>query len=162
MSIRAINWARDVGKSIGIPSRHRLALLTLAAHHHDKTGSCFPSYDTIADEVGCNRRKAMELVSDLEANGVIIRQSRRRGQRQGSNQYVLFGRPASERWAVVRVHPSAPSEDFSGCKKKHPEDEFLRVHPSAPDRDWYTTPSDAPLADVVAFPVQKVSNGGHS
>jgi len=162
MSIRAINWARDVGKRIGIPSRHRLALLTLAAHHHDKTGECFPSYETIADEVGCSRRKAVELIADLEANGLVVKQARRKGRRQGSNHYVLFGRAAASKWVSVRVPPSAPSEGFSGCTKKHPESERLRVPPSAPDRDWYNNHRPREAAGVVTFPVQKVGNGGRS
>jgi len=155
MSIRAINWARDVGKRIGIPSRHRLALLTLAAHHHDKTGECFPSYETIADEVGCSRRKLIDLVSDLEANGLIVRQKRRTNGHQGSNQFVLFGRPVASSWRPARVNKKAPCESANGGT-------LTRVQTGAPDRDWYNTQAEPLAADVVSFPFQKVGNGGRS
>ena len=129
MSIRAINWAREVSERIDVPSRHRLALLMIALHHHDKTGDCFPSYETIATACGFSRRKLIDLVADLESNGLIIRQKRRKGAHQGSNHYVLFGRPASKKWVPSRVHKKAPCESANGGT-------LSRVQTGAPDRDW--------------------------
>ena len=130
MSIRAINWAREVCERINAPSKHRLALLIIAMHHHDKTGECFPSYDTIANGCGFSRRKLIDLVADLEANGLIVRQKRRNGAHQGSNHYVLFGRPASKKWVPSRVHKKAPCESANGGT-------LTRVQTGAPDRDWF-------------------------
>ena len=146
MSIRAINWAREVCERIEAPSRHRLALVMIALHHHDKTGDCFPSYDTIAAACGFSRRKLIDLVADLEANGLIIRQKRRNGAHQGSNHYVLFGRPAGKKWKPARVHKKAPCESANGGT-------LSRVQTGAPDRDWLNRGKD-PASNL------KVVNGG--
>lgn len=128
MSIRAINWAREVCERIDVPARHRLALFVLAMHHHDKTGECFPSYDTIADACGYSRRKVIDLVSDLEENGLLVRQKRRVGGHQSSNHFVLFGRPNGKKWVNSRVHKKAPCESANGGT-------LSRVQTGAPDRD---------------------------
>jgi biotin operon repressor len=134
LSIRAINWAREVCERIGAPSKHRLVLLMLALHHHDKTGECFPSYETIAKACGFSRRSVIDLVSDLETNGLLVRQKRRDGGHQGSNHYVLFGRPSGKKWIAARVHKTTPCESANGgtlsrvqtgapcpeCKRGHP------------------------------------------
>ena len=128
MSIRAINWAREVCERIGAPAKHRLALVMIALHHHDKTGECFPSYETVATACGFSRRKLIDLVAELELNGLIIRQKRRTGAHQGSNHYVLFGRPAGKKWVPARVHKSTPCEGANGGT-------LTRVQTGAPDRD---------------------------
>lgn len=128
MSIRAINWALDVCARFNVPSGERLILLVICYHHHDKTGECFPSYDTIAAETGFKRRKVIYAATELEANGLIIRQERRIKGHQGSNHFVLFGRPSGKRWRKSRVHKKAPCESAPQCT-------LSRVHPSAPDRD---------------------------
>ena len=129
MSIRALNWAREVCARIDVPTGERLILWAICLHHHDKTGECFPSYDTIAEETGFQRRKVIYAVSELESNGLLIRQTRRANGHQGSNHFVLFGRPVGGKWRKTRVHKKAPCESAPQCTQP-------RVHPSAPDRDW--------------------------
>ena len=131
MSIRAINWARQICESIEAPSRHRLALFIIAMHHHDRTGECYPSYETIAKACGFSRRKVIDLVADLEANGLVIRQQRRVKGHQGSNHFVLFGRPKGKKWEQARVHKKAPCESANGGT-------LPRVQTGAPNRDWYS------------------------
>lgn len=128
MSIRAINWAREVCERIDVPPGERMILWAIALHHHDKTGECFPSYDTIAKATGFQRRKVVYAVRDLEANGLLITQQRRVNGHQGSNNFVLFGHPSGPRWRNSRVHKKAPCESAPECT-------LTRVHRSAPDRD---------------------------
>ena len=130
MSIRAINWAREVCHRIDVPPGERFILWAICLHHHDRTGQCFPSYDTIAAATGFKRRRVIYGVSALEANGLLIVQKRRASGHQASNHFVLFGRPAGPRWTATRVHSPAPCESAPQCTQP-------RVHHSAPDRDWY-------------------------
>jgi len=153
MSIRAINWAIDVCKRIGAPSRHRHVLLIIASHHHDKTGACFPAYDTIAEGCGVSRRSVMRFVAELEENGLLVVQKRRKNGHQGSNQFMLFGRPAGKKWLETRVTKKAPCESDSSVT-------LPRVTPVSPDRDWYNRGDDNAPANVLDFPSQKVANGG--
>ena len=147
MSIRAINWAREVCERIAAPSKHRLALFVIAMHHHDKTGECYPSYDTVALACGFSRRKLIDLVADLEDNGLLIRHKRRAGGHQGSNHYVLFGRPKALKWVPTRVHKKAPCESANGGTQP-------RVPPFAHDRDWF-------LGDEGPSQVVRLVAGGH-
>lgn len=130
MSIKAINWATDVCARLGTPPKHRLILFSISKHHHDKTGACFPSYETIARETGHRRRGVIEAVNDLEANGLLMKQLRRVNGHQGSNNFVLFGRPRADKWIPTRVQKKAP------CYVQ--QDPLVRVRTGALDRDYYT------------------------
>ena len=144
MSIRAAVWARDVCAKIDVPPGERLVLMMLALHHHDKTGECFPSYETLCRETGFYRRKVIYAVADLEANGLIVCQKRRVNGHQGSNHFVLFGLPKGHRWVKSRVHKSTPCESAPQCT-------LPRVHPSAPDREASITKGDQAKAKVLPF-----------
>lgn len=136
MSIRAINWAREVCQRIDAPSKHRLVLFMIGMHHNEKTGECFPSYDTLADACGFSRRKVIDLVFDLEQNGLLFRQKRRIGAHQGSNHFVLFGRPKATKWTDARVHKIAPCKSANGGT-------LTRVQTGAPDKDCSNTGEEA-------------------
>lgn len=136
MSIHAINWCRKIGKTLKIPSAHRQALMSICCHHNDKTGACFPSHTTIAAEIGMCRRKVVDLVKDLEANGLISTKKRRVEGRQGSNQYALYGQPIATEW-VPRVHDTTPSQSAYICT-------LSRVHEHAHDRDLSSMGQKAP------------------
>lgn len=128
MSIKATNWAHEVCVRIGVPARHRLVLFMICHRHHDRTGDCFPSYDTIAKSCGFSRRKVIDLIGDLEKNGLLIRQKRRVGGRQGSNHYVLFGRPVARKWVASSAHKKAPSQSANSNTS-------ASVQTEAPDKD---------------------------
>ena len=144
MSIRAMTWARQVCERIDVPPGERLVLWAIALHHHDKTGECFPAYETLAKATGFTRRKVMFAVADLEANGLIVCQKRRVNGHQGSNHFVLFGLPKAARWVRSRVKPPTP------CKS---ELEFTqtRVNRSSPDREVSITKGDQAKATVLPF-----------
>lgn len=54
----------------------KFTLLVLADHYNDSTGQCYPSVDTIAEIVGCNRRTVLRKLKELEQAGYIQRQKR--------------------------------------------------------------------------------------
>lgn len=142
MSIRAINWARDVSERIDIPPTDRMVLWAICLHHHDKTGECFPSYETIAKAAGLKRRATINAADRLEENGLIIKQKRRSGGHQSSNHYVLFGRPAFKSWRKTRVHDKAPCESAPVCT-------LPRVHGDAPDREVSLREAPAKVLRVI-------------
>jgi hypothetical protein len=112
MSIRATSWARAVCARIAVPPKHRLTLMVISLHHHDKTQACFPSYDTLSRETGYRRRGVIEIVKELEANGLLKRQKRRVAGHQGSNNYLLFRHPAAKKWVATRVQKKAPDRGY--------------------------------------------------
>lgn len=148
MSIKAIRWAYSLFEVIDIPPQERAVLVVLCYHHHDKTGECYPSYDTIALLSGYRRRRVIEAVKNLKEWGLIRTQKRRVKGHQGSNQFLLFG--AMKRG--TRVQTGAPSQSAQ-------KSTLARVQTGAPDRGNIYT-SDFEGADVVDFPIQKIGNGG--
>lgn len=151
MSVRAVLWARDVSARINVPPSERLLLLVIATYHHDKTGQCFPSYDTLAEGTGWKKRAVILMADRLEANGLIVRQKRRVGGHQGSNHFVLFGHPSGREWRSTRVHKKAPCESASPCT-------LPRVHGDAPDREEITYRGKAGPESVAL----KVVGGRHA
>ena len=103
MSIRAMKWAHGVLPVIDLPPTEKLTLVCLAFHHFDKTGACFPSMQTLADDVGVTPRRIHTAVQNLIAWGLITK--RRGGTAAGnaSNRYALFGAPKRPRQTGKRV-----------------------------------------------------------
>lgn len=158
MSIRAINWAVEVSIRIGIPANKRLTLWAIAHHHYDKTGECYPSYETIARQAGCSRRKAIYDVQEFEFNGLLVRQKRSNGDGLTSNNYLLFGRPKFGRWKPLVVQGGAPRV----VQQRAPRETPGVVQQSAPDRDWlYNTRGPCEVVTFEPFPAKKeiVSSG---
>jgi DNA-binding transcriptional MocR family regulator len=148
VSIRAINWAREICARIEVPPGERLILWAICLHHHDATGECFPSYDTLAQETGFQRRKVIYAVDELSENGLIFIQGRRVNGHQGSNHFVLFGLPKAPAWIKSRVHKKAPCESAPECTQS-------RVHRSAPDRELVSIGEESPSR-------MRVISGGRS
>ena len=63
---RWIQWARDQR----LPGA-RQAVLVVIATHCDRDGSCFLTFDTIANEAGCVRSTAIRSVRSLKDDGYI-------------------------------------------------------------------------------------------
>lgn len=149
MSIKAINWARAICADIGAPPKHRLVLLVICIHHNDKTGQCFPSYETIANSTGFRRRGVIDIVKELEDNGLLTKRMRRENGHQGSNSYVLFGRPTAAKWVSSRVQKKAT------CKSATTSTQGS-VLTGAPDRNYTSKESGSEdrLANVLPFAVK--------
>lgn len=144
MSIRAILWARDVSARINVPPAERILLIVIATYHHDKTGDCFPSYDTLAENTGWKKRAVIQMAGRLESNGLIVRQKRRVNGHQASNHFVLFGHPKGREWNATRVHGDAPSQSARGGTQ-------TRVHGDAPDRDSISTRGKSYASGLAVF-----------
>jgi len=149
MSIRAVNWACEVCALIGVPAATRITLWAIARRHHDKTGACYPSYDTIARDTGYSRRKVISDVQEFEFNGLLFRQERRVSGRQGSNNFVLFGRPKFKIWTPSRVQGGAPCQSAPAFTPS-------RVHLRSPNRDKrYNTIGPCEVVTFEPFPAKK-------
>jgi hypothetical protein len=72
--VRIMHWARclsrrtEKGRAYAVVTAKALAVLEglLWAFHNAKSGVCFPSYETIAEAVGCARSTVAEAIKALE------------------------------------------------------------------------------------------------
>jgi replication initiation and membrane attachment protein DnaB len=104
-------WANNalVDEYGPIIGAHGIAVYTVLARFADHMSqSCHPSFQTIAKRLKLSRRKVIATVAQLEACGLIRRESRRdeAGDAQ-SNRYILLGLEPPTRDEVVHLvhHP---------------------------------------------------------
>ena len=108
------NWMRAVLAS-DLPDNAKAVALTIALHLRVKTGTCNPSYPTLAAESHVGERSTYRLVALLESAGWL---SVQRTQGRLSNQYVLLN-PANY---VAGLNPAKstiqPCHTLAGKKRK--------------------------------------------
>ena len=97
MSIRAMKWVAEVLPCIDLPPTERCVLWFLAYRHHDKTGECFPSIETIAAACGVSERRARTAIQNLKQWRLITVKRGATPSGNACNRYTLFGRPKRPR-----------------------------------------------------------------
>jgi len=100
----------------------KVVLWALAEHYNERTSSCFPSQERIAEDVGINKSSVKRAIGELEAAGLI---SKRRGLRRGS-------RNASYRYRLdfyIQARVEARRERMSGFTVFAPEPHVGATHP---------------------------------
>jgi DNA-binding Lrp family transcriptional regulator len=82
-----------------------------------KDGQCFPSYQTIADKVGCGRKKAIDSVKRLLEVGIVNKHCRKNEfDENTSNVYYIEGFASKTQGSILETpplvsdkhHPSVP------------------------------------------------------
>ena len=144
MSIKAIRWAFGAIAEHQLPVPQRLALLSLAYHHHADTGACFPTFKTISADTGLSKRAVIAAIQGLDTTGLIEINARSVHGRQRSNQYDLFGKFKAPRG----VHAAAPLKRNRGVHMTTPLTLTSGVHAAAPDKViiYIPEPGDENLA----------------
>lgn len=80
-----------LNESLSIYEKMAYCVLCAYANIQDKT--CFPSYQTIANKVGCSRRKVIAVIVSLEKKGLIEKAEQIHNGKNISNLYIV--KPAS-------------------------------------------------------------------
>lgn len=107
-----MNWAfHQIEKHELIPGE-RLVLIALAHKHHNETGQCTPSVETIAKMAGLSGRRIQINVRKLEEKKLVSVVKRSKKGFQLSNQYVLLG-----------VTKKAPLSKLMGVTGESPDKE---------------------------------------
>jgi hypothetical protein len=118
-------WARALGP-------YSLAVYNaLACFADNDTQSAYPSYQTIADLIGCSRRKVVDAITELEKYNLIARHKRYNHQGQTSNLIELLHRdewlpptdakPVSAPPAPLESASPAPSRGASPAPELSPD-----------------------------------------
>ena len=100
----------DYGRIIGVYGIAVYAALCARANSFKM--NCWPSLETIALDIGCSRRKVVDVISTLERVGLIGREKRRdpNGD-QDTNMYYLLDPPD-----VTESAPGAPTNNTEGTR----------------------------------------------
>ena len=106
MSITATTWAW----SLDIPATVKLVLLSLAEHHNNKDGRCFPSHRRIMDWTKLSESAVRRAIRFLDKAGLISREVRTaKSGRTWGVQYAL----SFTREAVQEAKKSAAATETS-------------------------------------------------
>ena len=84
MSVRLMN---EVFENTELGPTERLVMLTLADHHNDKDGSCYPSMERLCARTGLSKRAIQTNIQKLAASGYLtVKVSTGRGN---ANAYII-------------------------------------------------------------------------
>ena len=95
----------------------KMAYIVLCSYANDKN-ICFPSYQTIADDIGCSRRKIISIIKELVEMGIIVKH-----QRKASN-----GDPTANEYEILLYDeycapPSAPDAPPGSASPSPPDEQ---------------------------------------
>ena len=89
MSVQAITWAL----SVRVRSATHKAVLLALANRLDPNGFGWPSQKLVAKESQCSDRTVRRVLRDLEADGILVRDDRRREDGSYTTDTVQFAMP---------------------------------------------------------------------
>jgi Helix-turn-helix domain len=108
------NWMRAVSADKGVIHLHRLVLLRLVLYRNG-AGRCDPAYDTLASELGVDRRTVIRSVAAGVSRGWLV-QPVRRGP--NSNSFA-FSFPTDWRSSRQDVTPQSHQEALDETVESH-------------------------------------------
>ncbi|HIH9052335.1 TPA: helix-turn-helix domain-containing protein [Escherichia coli] len=88
MSSKILGNVWDACAAYGVKGAKLMIMARLADYSNDD-GVCYPGVETICRQLGLGESTVRTAISELEADGWLTRQSRRRGNRNTSNLYHL-------------------------------------------------------------------------
>ena len=121
--VRIMHWARclsrrtEKGRAYGVVTAKAVAVLEalLWVFHNNRSGLCFPSYETIAEAAHCARSTVAEALHALEAAGVLTWVQRIKRVREPCPD--LLG-DNGWRWRVLRTSNSYAFADPSSADNR--------------------------------------------
>ena len=121
---------KDVLFSTELTPFEKLVYCVLCAFSDNNTRSCYPSYNTIAEKVGCSKKTAIQCVASLCEKGWIqkMEQRTKKGGHR-SNLYILVLSPEKKYLYPAHAKPESPSppeesdssddnEAYLGCTER--------------------------------------------
>lgn len=117
--IRRTSVATDtIGAVLSEIGPAALGIYVYLARRCNRDGTCWPSYETIAEDCNVQRRYAMKVIADLERGGFLMVE-RRRSERTGNleNVYHLPAQSALFGGVHPDVHPGDHPGDLHIRKK---------------------------------------------
>lgn len=101
---------KDVLFSPELTALEKLVYCVLCTFSDNNTRSCYPSYNTIAEKVGCSKKTAIQCVASLCEKGWMqkMEQRTKKGGHR-SNLYILVLSPEKQHLYPNHTKPESPS-----------------------------------------------------
>lgn len=88
MSTKLQGYVWDACASSGIKGT-KLMIMVLLADYSSDEGICYPNIKTISQQIGAGKSTIFKALKELESEGWLRRENRRKGNRQTSSMYYL-------------------------------------------------------------------------
>ena len=98
-----MKWVHAILPLVDLPPTERAVLWSLAFHHNDKSGLCYPGVKTLAVEAGACERRIKTAIQTLKAWSLIDATRGPGPIGNASNRYTLFGKPVRPKQRGKRV-----------------------------------------------------------
>lgn len=155
--------ADDVISRVAALGPSALAVYVLLERRANQRGRCWPSYQTIADDLNVSRRHVMTVVKRLVEAGFVRIQSRRAAEGDAdSNEFVLpfHLSGGSEQRSLPSEHdsPGGEQNDTGGGERGSPKVVTTGSSIPSPTETGAAAPAPLPLIDRYALRYQAEPN----
>ncbi|MEB7741780.1 helix-turn-helix domain-containing protein [Escherichia coli] len=156
MSSKILGNVWDACAAYGVKGAKLMIMARLADYSNDD-GVCYPGVETICRQLGLGESTVRTAISELEVDGWLTRQSRRKGNRNTSNLYHLnadrleqFAR--TERDKIAELKQQRRLSAFRAPSKSEPsESEPSESEPSESECSGVFDPSDSGKKTVLTL-----------
>jgi hypothetical protein len=118
----SFKWMRGVAADRDITVLQRYVLINLSLYRNGNTGRCDPSYDTIASDIGVDRRSVIRAVAFGVRRGWLA-QATRRGPTSNSFAFTfpVNWKPPKPKDRTVQSHQDETVQSHEGAKHRTPQ-----------------------------------------
>ncbi|WES88810.1 helix-turn-helix domain-containing protein [Dickeya fangzhongdai] len=149
MSSAILGYVWDACAASGIGGTKLLIMARLADFSNDE-GMSYPGMKTIARQLRAGESTVRTAIGELEADGWLVRENRRKGNRNTSNVYVLnvdrlesIAFAERQRVRELRNRNSHPPESDTSIPDTSESDSSYAFHPSESDKKPGFHPSES-------------------
>jgi len=118
MSVKLSAYVWDGLAQAGVKGTQLLVMLRLADFSSDE-GTCYPGIETIARQIGAGRSTVITAITQLQKDGWLSREERRKGNRNKTNLYYLNVQKLRE--AAAGFYSDSPVSEYSESERSKSE-----------------------------------------
>ena len=118
MSVKLSAYVWDGLAQAGVKGTQLLVMLRLADFSSDE-GTCYPGIETIARQIGAGRSTVITAITQLQKDGWLSREERRKGNRNKTNLYYLNVKKLRE--AAAGFYSDSPVSEHSDSERSNSE-----------------------------------------
>lgn len=118
MSVKLSAYVWDGLAQAGVKGTQLLVMLRLADFSSDE-GTCYPGIETISRQIGAGRSTVITAITQLQKDGWLSREERRKGNRNKTNLYYLNVKKLRE--AAAGFYSDSPVSERSDSERSNSE-----------------------------------------
>ncbi|WP_210496315.1 helix-turn-helix domain-containing protein [Pantoea ananatis] len=159
MSSKLQGYVWDACAASGVKGTKLMVMVRLSDYSSDE-GASYPGVKTIARQIGAGESTIRTAISELEADGWLTRENRRKGNRNTSNMYFLNVDKLEE--TAMAERKAIKENRLKTCKSHHSDSDYSDTERSdfeASDSEYSTSLDPSESGKNARFDPSE--SGGH-